>query len=325
MHKYTVYISIYVHGAQINCQHGPCESAAPPTASSGSFKRAMDQLPTADKAVFVIFFFFFITHHWGPRVTLISVFIWEPETTTRAEVNMWHYCVPIELTADCQGRTTAGSWDSSWSHFGPFGVRPTLVGGDWEVNKQQVNQQHSPVDTVSSRSRWGQRRACSGGDESRPSHGKNLAQISGPDNPSSDPSLAAVAAETDELSEDFLSDCPIPETYNVNQNHCWKDLHQPYPKMPSTTNNYQVFLCCTKNTMSVSLSSPEFLPLSPPPQHLSCSCLSVAVLTIFSQTHKHTHGPLSLDYLLKRARTVTWPLGVATLSVTNLLCCRVFQ
>lgn len=41
-------------------------------------------------------------------------------------------------------RTTAGSWDSSGSHYGPVGSgQQTLVGGDWEVNsKQRVGQQY---------------------------------------------------------------------------------------------------------------------------------------------------------------------------------------
>lgn len=55
---------------------------------------------------------------------------------------------------NCQGTTTAGSWDSSGSHFGLIeSGQWTNVGGDWEVNKQQVCQQYSPVDMVSS---WGE-------------------------------------------------------------------------------------------------------------------------------------------------------------------------
>lgn len=231
------------------------------------------------------------------------------------------------LCADWTYRKLSGENDS-WKlglqlkPFRPFWVRPTLVGGDWEVNKQQVNQQYSPVDTVSSRPRWGERHACNSGDVTRPSHGKTSRKFMAPIiHLQILPSQGSQERRTSSLKT--FSATVLSQNLTTWINHCWKDLHQPYPKMPSTTNNYQVFLCCTKNTMSVSLSSPESLPLTPP-QHLSCSCLSVAVLTIFSQTHKHTDGPLSLDYLLKHTRTVTWPLGVATLSVTN-LCCRVFQ
>lgn len=45
--------------------------------------------------------------------------------------------------------------------------------------------------------------------------------------------------------------------------------------------------------MSVSFSSPEPHPLTPP-SHLSCSCLSLAVLTISSHTHTNTRSPLLL-------------------------------
>lgn len=34
------------------------------------------------------------------------------------------------------------------------------MGGDWEVNKQQVNQQYSPVDTASSRGEGNGKRAA---------------------------------------------------------------------------------------------------------------------------------------------------------------------
>lgn len=64
--------------------------------------------------------------------------------------------------------------------------------------------------------------------------------------------------------------------------------------------------------------------LYPLPSHLSCSCLSLAVLTIFSKI-SHTQSVISsFGDLLKPTRTVTWPLGAATLSVTN-LCCRVLK
>ena len=99
-----------------------------------------------------------MTHHVGPTVTLDSVYISQPKPTPTAGVNLWHYSVPIELKEDCQGTKTAGSWDSSGSHFGPIGSgQRTFVGGDWEVNKQQVSQQYSPVDTISSQPRWGMR------------------------------------------------------------------------------------------------------------------------------------------------------------------------
>lgn len=43
--------------------------------------------------------------------------------------------------------TTARSWDSSGSHFGLVGSdQQIIVGGDWEVNKQQVSQQYWTVD-----------------------------------------------------------------------------------------------------------------------------------------------------------------------------------
>lgn len=75
-HRYINIQYIYVHSAQINCQHGPTESAAPPTVSSESFKRAMDQLPTADKAVFVIFSLFsFLSHTTGDQESLWVLFL----------------------------------------------------------------------------------------------------------------------------------------------------------------------------------------------------------------------------------------------------------
>lgn len=42
----------------------------------------------------------------------------------------------------------------------------TIVGGDWEVNKQQMSQQYSPVDMFPSRPRGGKQRAsdCAGSD-----------------------------------------------------------------------------------------------------------------------------------------------------------------
>lgn len=110
---------------------------------------------TADFVIFSTFFFFFIftTNHEGPTVTL-DFYFEKPKIPTRAGVNLWHHSVPFELKGNCQG--TAGSWDSSGSHFGPIGSgQRTIVGGDWEMNKQQVSQQYSPVDMVSSRARGG--------------------------------------------------------------------------------------------------------------------------------------------------------------------------
>lgn len=70
--------------------------------------------------------------------------------------------MPFELKGNCQG--TAGSWDSSGSHFGLIGSgQRTIVGGDWEMNKQQVSQQYSPVDMVSSRGRENGERATVAG------------------------------------------------------------------------------------------------------------------------------------------------------------------
>lgn len=150
-----VCICTCTHSARMSCQHGPAECAAPTTVCSMAFKRALDQPLTADTADSLPFFVF-ITHRVGPTVTFDSGFIKEPEMTARAGVNLWHYSVPIELKGNCQGTMTAGSWDSSGSHFGPVGPgQRTIVGGDWEVNKQQVSQQYSPVDTVSSRPRGG--------------------------------------------------------------------------------------------------------------------------------------------------------------------------
>ena len=125
----------YLYSAQMSCQHGPVGCAAPPTVYSRSFNRSVVQHLTFS-LFFFFFFFVLMTHHVGPTVTLDSVYISQPKPTPTAGVNLWHYSVPIELKEDCQGTKTAGSWDSSGSHFGPIGSgQRTFVGGDWEVSK----------------------------------------------------------------------------------------------------------------------------------------------------------------------------------------------
>lgn len=277
----------------MNCQHGPTESVAPPTVSSKSFTRAMDQQPTADTAVFVIFSLFHFYHTpLGTKSHFDFCFYlgtWNDNEGRGEYMTL--------LCADWTYRKLSGENDS-WKlglqlkPFRPFWVRPTLVGGDWEVNKQQVNQQYSPVDTVSSRPRWGERQACNSGDVTRPSHGKTLRKFMAPIiHLQILPSQQSHQRQTSSLKT--FSATVLSQKLTTWINLCWKDLHQPYPKMPSTTNNYQVFLCCTKNTMSVSLRSPEFFPLSPPPTSVLFLPVCSSLDNILSDTWIHRRSVIS--------------------------------
>lgn len=106
-----------------------------------------------------LLFFIFITHHMGPTVTFDSVFILELEMTTQAGVNLWHYSVPIELKRKLSGDDNSWKLGLQWKPFWPSGSgQQIIVGGDWEVNKQQVSQQYWTMDMVSSWRRGGKRR-----------------------------------------------------------------------------------------------------------------------------------------------------------------------
>lgn len=106
-----------------------------------------------------LLFLIFITHHMGPTVTFDSVFILELEMTTQAGVNLWHYSVPIELKRKLSGDDNSWKLGLQWKPFWPSGSgQQIIVGGDWEVNKQQVSQQYWTMDMVSSWRRGGKRR-----------------------------------------------------------------------------------------------------------------------------------------------------------------------
>lgn len=65
--------------------------------------------------------------------------------TAWAGVNLWLYSVLNEFKRKLSGEWR--SWDSSGSHFGLVGSdQQIILGGDWEVNKQQVSQQYWTVD-----------------------------------------------------------------------------------------------------------------------------------------------------------------------------------
>lgn len=105
---------------------------------------------------------------------------------------------------------------------------------------------------------------------------------------SPDPSLA-VAVETDAepFWETFWATV-LSQKLTIWIKHCWNKLHQPHPKLPSTTNNYQVFFCCTKTTMSVSPSSPEPPSfISPPPTSFLFLPVFSSLNNILSLTHTH--------------------------------------
>lgn len=204
------------------------------------------------------------------------------------------------------------------------------MGGDWEVDKQQVSQQYSPVDMVSSRPRGGGNgdgATVAGSDvtQAKPTASRHTKM--NPDSrtysTSPDPSLA-VAAEMDtkpfkRLSERLSYPRNVQHELNTAEISSTNHIPNCHP-LQITIRFFSVALKPQCLYPLVALNPSLYLLAS----HLSCSCLSLAVLTIFSQLSRTQSIISPLDYLLKPTRTVTWPLGAATLSVTN-LCCGVLK
>lgn len=94
--------------------------------------RAMDQHLTADMAEHSLPFFHL--YHTPCGTNSQFGFCFHLGTWSDSEGRGELYSMPIELKGNCHGTTTAGSWDSSGSHFGP-GANGLL----WVVTERQTN------------------------------------------------------------------------------------------------------------------------------------------------------------------------------------------
>lgn len=245
-------------------------------------------------------------------------------------------------------RTTAGSWDSSGSHYGPVGSGQQTCG--WWLGGEFKTASGSAVSGVTPGLRWGKRRVCDCGSVTQrpsrlqpPRKTKQKKRKKIERNKQTDPAMIHLQIlpspsrqkQTTAIEKTFLSDRPIPENLQHEFNTAEKISTNHIPNCHPRQIIIRFFSVALKPQclypVEALLTPTPPLPVTPPPppphpllRHLSCSCLSVAVLTIFSP-----HAIRSLisrlpGFRRKPTRTVTWPLGAATLSVTN-LCCRVFK
>lgn len=234
--------------------------------------------------------------------------------------------------ADWTQRRLSGDKDCwklslQWKPFWPDWVRPTDVCGWWLGGKQNSKWVSSILLWIrfhpSRGGGFGECVTLAGSDvtQAKPIADRQTRLDPCPRTCSTslDPSLA-VAAEMDTKQFQRLSErlsYPRHLEYELNAAEISSTNHIPNCHPLQITIRFFSVALKPQCLYPLGALNPFLYPLPP---HLSCSCLYLAVLTVFSNTPKNTHSLLSLDYLLKPTRTVTWPSGAATLSVTNLWC-----
>lgn len=181
----------------------------------------------------------------------------------------WQHCryesVNLDLCADWTWKKLSGHGDS-WKlapqlNFSPVGsAQETLVGGDWKVNEQQLSQQHPPEDMT----------FCPGRSEGN-SECVTVAvwRSSGHQQTYADTGRAMGPWILPSPSQHKRKRLAQKSTTWIW--HCWDDLHQPYPALPSSINDYQVFFSVALKPCLYSSAALNSFPLWPL-LNLSLSC-----------------------------------------------------
>lgn len=190
--------------------------------------------------------------------------------TMRAGVNLWHYSVPIELN----GQTVRGLWqleagtpvEAILARLGQANGLLWVVTWRWIKTAIESAVFACGYGFISAEGRRKRRVSdCTGSDvtQAKPTADSHIEMdpCVAPTVHLEKPSPRRRSRNRHHAVLKTFWATVLSQKLTIWIKHCWNKLHQPYPKLPSTTNNYQVFFCCTKTTMSVSLSrNPSFIP-----------------------------------------------------------------